>query len=82
MQTLFFVVLPLVLFTFMGMNGIAMAISPLYWASARWTAKGQFGYDHVANEVRNGKAIYWRCSGVGMAVLSGMACVLLAGWAF
>lgn len=80
MQNVIFVVIPLLLFTYTAVNGLAMAISPLKWAHAKWTAKGQYGYDEVARQVRNGKALYWRISGIGMVILSTAALVLITGW--
>jgi hypothetical protein len=80
MQNVIFVLIPLLIFAYTAVNGLTMAISPLKWAQAKWTAKGQYGYDEVARQVRNGKAPYWRAAGVGMAILSIAAIILVTGW--
>jgi hypothetical protein len=81
MQTAVFVYIPLLIVTYMMLNGLAMAISPLKWARARWTAKGQCKYDEVARQVAAGKTVYWRVAGICIAVLSVAACILTITWA-
>jgi hypothetical protein len=82
MQDFVFIALPLFVFTYLGLNGLLVAISPLYWARCKWTGKGPYGYDHVANQLREGKGLFWRAAGLGMALLSIAACILITGWAF
>jgi hypothetical protein len=76
-----FVVIPLLVFTYMALNGIVMTISPPTWARWKWTAKGQYGYSEVAKQVNEGKSAYWRFAGLCMALLSITACILVISWA-
>ena len=73
-------VVALIVTAYIGLNGAYMAISPLRWSSARWTATGQYTYDEVARQLRSGKIWQWRLGGTLMALLAFVGGVLLASW--
>lgn len=78
MSELLSVVIGMLVIVYIGVNGVYMAVSPLGWSRARWTARGAYNHDAIARQVRQGKGWQWRAGGalMGLGALAGALLVI------